>query len=293
MKNVSSIIVGITSKKQFSLAVREAQKLAKLFDAKIYPVHVIEPLSINSLYPGSGDETVQRVADEIQGEIHRLYPTSSESPIEPPIIAVGDTAKEISRIAHKVRPSLIVMGRHSEGDFYSFRRSHADRLVKYAQNPVWIHPDHAITNLPKRILCPVDFTDNCLRAAQSAVSLAKMTQAQLDFIHVMPTPRNHSGFDGYISVHTELPQVNQDHYRRNTEIQFESLLTKLNLGDLNVATHIEYGEISDSVNTFSQENNNDLIVIGASSHSTIEKIFLGSTVRYILHDTKIDTLIIK
>ena len=293
MKNISSIIVGITSKKQFSLAVREAQKLAKLFNAKVYPVHVIEPLSISSLYPGSGDKTVQRVADELQGEILRLYPSSPESPIEPPIIAVGDTAKEIARIAHKVRPSLIVMGRHSEGDFYSFRRSHADRLVKYAQDPVWVHPDHTITHLPKRILCPIDFTDNCLRAARAAVEVAKETQAQLDLIHVMPTPRNHSGFDGYVTIHTELSQVNQEHYRRNAEIQFEALLPKLALGNLQVATHIEYGEISDCINTFAQDNKSDLIVIGASSHSTIEKLFLGSTVRYILHDTKIDTLIIK
>ena len=293
MKEINSVIVGITSKKQFNLAVREAQKISALFEAKLYPVHVIEPLSIRALYPGSGEETVQRVSDEIRGEIHRLYPDSPEHPIEEPIVTFGKPAKEIAKVAHKARPSLIVMGRHKEGNFYSFGNSHSERLVKYAQCPVWIHPDRAVTCIPKRILCPLDFSKNCKRAAEMALNIAKKTGASIDFLHVMPTPKIYSGFDGYMSIHTEVPQINEDLYRRNSEVEMSNFLTELDSQGVEINSHIEFGEISNSISLFAKNKAAQLIVLGASSHNSIEQIFLGSTVHYVLHEALCDTLIVK
>ncbi|MDD7986881.1 universal stress protein [Lentisphaera marina] len=293
MKNIETIIVGVTSKKQFSLAVREAQKLSELFGALIYPVHIIEPLSVKLFHPKSTDEVLDKVMIKLSDEIQRLYPDHGNHKIEAPLISVGNTAKELADIAKKIGNSLIVIGRHSSGLKHMLSKSHAERLVKYAEGPVWIHPDKAFTGIPKKILCPVDFTTACQKAAAEALSFAEQTGADLEFVHVLPEVINYSDFDGYLSTNNGISEITDDVFRKEAELQFSSLYNLLNIDVGRHPHHVRFGDPSAQINDFAAEIKADLLVVSSSSNHKLEKLITGSTVRHIIHDAKIDVLVVK
>ncbi|WDE98185.1 universal stress protein [Lentisphaera profundi] len=293
MKNIETIIVGVTSKKQFSLAVREAQKLSQLFGALIYPVHIIEPLSVKLLHPKSTDEVLDKIMIKLSDEIQHLYPDNGHHKIEAPLISVGNTAKELASIAKKIGNSLIVIGRHSTGFMHMLGKSHAERLVKYAEGPVWIHPDKAFTGIPKRILCPVDFTAACQKAAAQALLFAQQTGADLEFIHVLPEVINYSDFDGYLSSNDGVTQITDDVFRKEAEQQFRRLYNLLNIEPERYPHHVRFGDPSAQIHLFAEETKAELIVVSSSSNHNIEKMITGSTVRHIIHDAKIDILVVK
>ena len=293
MKNIETIIVGVTSKKQFSLAVREAQKLSELFGALIYPVHIIEPLSVKLLHPKSTDEVLDEMMMKLSDEIQRLYPDHGTHKIEAPLISVGNTAKELANIAKKIGNSLIVVGRHSSGLMHMLGKSHAERLVKYAEGPVWIHPDKAFTGIPKKILCPVDFTNSCQKAAAEALSFAEQTGAKLEFIHVLPEVINYSDFDGYLSTNSGVTEITDDVFRKEAETQFRRLYNLLNIDEERHPHRLRFGDPSAQIHILAEEIKADLIVVSSSSNHKLEKMITGSTVRHIIHDAKVDVLVVK
>ena len=293
MKNIQTIIVGVTSKKQFSLAVREAQKLSDVLGALIYPVHIIEPLSVKLLHPSSSDQIIDEMTLKLSDEIQRLYPDHGVHKIEAPLISVGNTAKELAYVAKKIGDSLIVVGRHSGGLMHMLGRSHAERLVKYAECPVWIHPDKAFTGVPKRIVCPIDFSVSCRKTATQALEFAQMIGAELEFIHVLPEVINYSDFDGYISVHNEVTEITDDIFRKEAESQFERFYNDLGIDQKRHPSHIQFGDPAAQINIFAEDHKFDLIIVGSSTNHKLEKMITGSTVRHLIHDAKVDILVLK
>jgi len=56
---------------------------------------------------------------------------------------------------------------------------------------------------------------------------------------------------------------------------------------------IEFGVEGQTIVSFADYNNFDLIVIGSRGMGKIREVFLGSTSNYVLHTSKIPVLIIK
>ena len=141
----------------------------------------------------------------------------------------------------------------------------------------------------KKVLIAIDYNPISEKVAEAGYALAQKLGAQVCLIHVVADISYYSaqyptfmGYDGYgmtadLSVASEM--------RKYTEEFLESAASHLK--DPTVSTHLAEGDTANAILDYSEEWNADLIVMGTHSHSTLEKLFLGTVASKVLEKTKI------
>jgi nucleotide-binding universal stress UspA family protein len=122
-------------------AFQIAVDLAKENQATLLVVHVVETLGAENVTYG---EAVSQVQPE--GYHHRLWedfcrriPSVAAAIQVKPLLAQGDPAKEIDRIARAEQCDLVVMGTHGRtGLEHLLMGSVAERVVRYVPCPVLV-----------------------------------------------------------------------------------------------------------------------------------------------------------
>jgi nucleotide-binding universal stress UspA family protein len=103
----------------------------------------------------------------------------------------GSTVEQLLLEAEQCRADLIVMGTHGRSGVQRLvLGSVAEKVLRRATCPVMTVPpgtrvDPAALELPKTILCAVDFSDASLRALEYAMSMAQESDATLLLMHVV------------------------------------------------------------------------------------------------------------
>ena len=184
------------------------------------------------------------------------------------------------------------MGRHNEGVLHKFLTTEAERIIAHSDTPVWVHPHRNISRIPKTIVCALDFSENCKRAAEAAVVVAKKCESKLHFIHVIPESSGYVDMEGQLNIYYPQEEAEREQIHHNIANVMNELIQGLNLVDVDYEQKILFGGAADAVSRFCDELDAELLVIGSSSHTTFEKIFMGSTMRWLLNSFKQDILVI-
>ncbi|WDE95634.1 universal stress protein [Lentisphaera profundi] len=292
MMHIDNIVTGVFSEHHFSMAVRESQKLATVFKAKIRPVHVIETLGFNPFYPRETEESRLGALEKFKKDVDHLYNKHGASHVEEPVVQIGRIHNELVAVANKHSNSLIVVGRHTEGVMHKFLTTEAERIIAHASTPVWVHPHRSISRLPQTIVCALDFSENCKRAADVAVMVAKACSAQIYFVHVIPESTGYVDLEGQLNVYYPQEDVERDLIHDNVLKLMKEAVQNLDLEGLCYAEKVCSGGAADGVKRVCDEVDAELLVMGASSHSSVERLFMGSTMRWLLNDFKEDILVI-
>jgi nucleotide-binding universal stress UspA family protein len=133
----------------------------------------------------------------------------------------------------------------------------------------------------KRILCGVDFSDNSVRAFQTAVALAKATRAEVSVVHVIEP----------------LPMTDQDIFalEEKARTALEALVREW-------ANELDGGQVSTTVTTgrafvelvnMARELEADLAVLGAKGITLLEEPFIGTTTEHVLKEAPCSVLVTK
>lgn len=292
MMHVDNIITGVFSEHHFSMAVRESQKLANVFKAKVRPVHVIETLGFNPFYPRETEESRLEALDKFKADVDHLYNKHGASHVEEPVVQIGRIHNELVRVANEHDNSLIVVGRHNEGMMHKFVTTEAERIIAHASTPVWVHPHRNISRLPQTIVCALDFSENCKRAAEVAVMVAKSCAAQLYFVHVIPESTGFVDLEGQLNVYYPQEDVEREEVNKKVSEVMADMMASLDLEGLCYAEKILSGGAADGVKRLCDEVSAELLVMGSSSHSSIERLFMGSTMRWLLNNYEEDVLLV-
>jgi len=292
MLRVDNIITGVFSEHHFSMSVREAQKLAKVFKARIKPVHVIETLGMNPFYPKEKSQAKAQALAKFTEDVERLYNKHGASHVDEPEVHMGRIHNEICEVAKKYSNSLIVMGRHKEGVMHRFLTTESEKVIAQGQSPVWVHPHRNISRLPQKIVCGLDFSTNCFRAAQSAVMVAKACSAELIFVHVVPESSGYVEMEGQLNIYYPMEDQEREVMHESVNETLKSMLNQLEFENVKYTEKILYGGAADGVISIARDSDADLIVIGKSSHGMFERLFMGSTLRWVLNEFDRDVLII-
>lgn len=141
----------------------------------------------------------------------------------------------------------------------------------------------------KKVLIAIDYHPVSEKIAEAGYELAKKLGAQVCLIHVVADVGYYStqyptfmGYDGY-GVAADLNVASE--MRKYAEDYLESAASHLN--DPQVSTHLAEGDTVDALLEYAEEWRADLIVMGTHSHSTLEKLFLGTVASKVLEKTKI------
>ncbi|HWQ64295.1 MAG TPA: universal stress protein [Methanospirillum sp.] len=146
----------------------------------------------------------------------------------------------------------------------------------------------------KRILIGVDGSPESMKALRDAVRLAKLLNATLDLLFVIP-PRIYAQCaeqDIVVhqkngnAMHTSLLQMEENEL-------FDAIKTVSTEEGHEVAIHTRVGDAVEGLIEFSQSHGNDLIVVGSSGKGMAGRLILGSVSTGVVHQSHVAVLVVK
>lgn len=143
----------------------------------------------------------------------------------------------------------------------------------------------------KRILVPTDFSNFAFEAAKTAADIARKTNAELVFLHVVTMPNYESGI---------LPFQDNSDFSENLFIMklvkqnFQKLLAADFLQGLKVAEAISYSGVYESITENIESHSIDLIVMGTHGASGyVNEFFIGSNTDKVVRKSTIPVIAVK
>ena len=136
----------------------------------------------------------------------------------------------------------------------------------------------------KRILVPLDGSQNSFRGLNYALIIARNCQAVITGMYVTPlNPPESPEQKGYI----------RNFLLKNANKFMEKAKTRCAQNGILFHHEILHGDEGPKIVEFAHEKKFELVVIGSRGMSNIKEMFLGSTSNYVLHKSKIPILIVK
>jgi nucleotide-binding universal stress UspA family protein len=165
--------------------------------------------------------------------------------------------------------------------------STAERLVSTCTRPMLVV--RQIAHAPyQSILVPVDFSAASAASVRCAAAMAP--EARLRLLHAFEAP-----FEGKLRTAGVRERLLRD-YRKRAEDeareQMAALGADVGLDRTKDETLIVHGRAVARILEQEQEDDCDLIVVGARGDSRIEAFFLGSVTRRVLADSQADVLVV-
>jgi nucleotide-binding universal stress UspA family protein len=164
-------------------AFARAAQLAMQHEAKLTLVHIVRKELSN--YDSEAESSLTDVALERAERKLREY--SLPAPLDTNFrVAIGDPAREISRLVQETEAELIVLGLHHEPPIRDmFLDTIAYCTIQRSHVPVLVVKER--TRGPyRRVLVPTDFSPCAKRALHAAVALAP--EAEFHVLNVYETP---------------------------------------------------------------------------------------------------------
>ena len=274
-------------------AAERAAALAHSLGATLDLVHVVPAPPLERLRRLVGElpeDLAQRWLADSQAALHALATALAQRHrLAPGVhVASGALLGEIARVADATSADLIVLGaRGSSFVRHYVLGSTAERLVSTCTRPMLVV--RQIAHAPyQSILVPVDFSAASAASVRCAAAMAP--EARLRLLHAFEAP-----FEGKLRTAGVRERLLRD-YRKRAEDeareQMAALGADVGLDRTKDETLIVHGRAVARILEQEQEDDCDLIVVGARGDSRIEAFFLGSVTRRVLADSQADVLVV-
>lgn len=139
----------------------------------------------------------------------------------------------------------------------------------------------------KKILVGVDGSDEAEKAFTKAVQVAIRNKAELVIVNIIDS-RAFQGISGFENV------IADDTLKSAKEFVGRYEKTARDAGVENIKTRIEFGSpkvlLSDTV---PREEGVDLIMVGSTGLTAIERLLIGSVAEYIIRSAPCDVLVVR
>jgi nucleotide-binding universal stress UspA family protein len=124
----------------------------------------------------------------------------------------------------------------------------------------------------KKILVPVDFSENSQKILRSAVQIAEKFSAGLSVVFVVQSFEDYSGF---FVPHMPISQFEEEMVQ-SAEKKMESFL-KENLDEtISCDSKILAGDVAEEIISYAEREKAGLIVMGTHGYKGLEKVLFGS-----------------
>lgn len=143
----------------------------------------------------------------------------------------------------------------------------------------------------KRILVPVDGSEATESVVGQAISLARAYHAQLDLLNVIQVAQFSDGLVSSMSLSQDQTQT----LVTTTTDQLNDLRqAALDAGVSDVDIHIRFGNPKQVIaHDFIEDHHNDLVVIGSTGLSAVERWIVGSVTSYVMKNAAADVVVVK
>ncbi len=256
--------------------------LAREFEARLYICHVIDLSSIAiygefQLNPVDQQNRIRKQAAEQLDQIIGEQPVKWE-----PLITVGHTADEISRLVDEKAIDLVIAAtRGRSGLKRLILGSVTERLMRVLSCPLLVvhSPEHEFVNPVsqqirlKKILVGCDFSPDSDLAFQQALSLAQEFEADLHLAHVVEP----SASSELLKPDKALSDEIQQGLHQRLTAKLIAMVPEDARNWCTPQTRILEGQPYEALAQYAKTHAIDMIVLGVRGHGLVKTLFLGST----------------
>ena len=231
-----------------------AAAIARRYRSKLSVVHVIPTDVYRSVPAELMGEALKQTKGYVQDAMrNQLALEFLQGVLNEGVIREGQVAPELLKLADELKTGLLVIGtRGHQGLERLLEGSVAEEVFRQAPCPVLVVPPAAgeQSGLPiQTVLFPTSFSENSLRAAPYAFSLARRHRARLILLHVSP--------EGVSSSRKKLVRL-----REAGEERLRALVPTKDGPNSEVLFYVEFGPVAERIVRVAVENGADLIVLG-------------------------------
>jgi len=272
-------------------ALHYASALAGWYEAKLTALYMFPLIPVMDVPPPVlDDQTRDRLLEDLR-RVTACVPR--EVPLELRVEKCDSVHEAIQEYAACAGVDLLVMGSHGRSGFTRvLLGSVAERVIRQAPCPTMIVPARVpdvVADGPVRfrtILCPVDFSDNSLLAAEYAMNLAEETDAQLRLLHVISMP---PGLDELeLTLQDVRAQVEADRLQR-----LEHLIPAEAPSYCTVQSAVRTGAVHQEILAAAGEQPSDVIVLGAHGRGAVDAAFFGSNAARVARAANCPVLVVR
>ncbi len=282
MKLLDKILVPVTLEANRNSHLETAVVLAKTFKSQIIMIHVLPE---EAKHESVNQYVLKYVKKDLDAMIKDLH---LEDVKIKRIIEYGNTFDRIITTAEDEDVNLILFSNFIEEQNGKFSMDVvAEKLVRKSDKPIWVvkEGDKAF---PKAMLCTVDFSDASRRALNNAIKIARTFKKRLYILNIMKPVENN--FSPRYSIDFE--EENKKIARENKKL-FEEFLAEFNFTDLDYETKIEKGEPAAEIKSFVSRKNIDLLFMGATGKTFLQRVLLGSVTEKLIRELPSSMVITK
>jgi nucleotide-binding universal stress UspA family protein len=145
----------------------------------------------------------------------------------------------------------------------------------------------------RTILVPVDGSEWSFRAAKYAVKIAKMSNAQIVWVHAvvsLPTSA-YANVHAGVLVPRYIEEAKKEAQKWFDEI--DAIAKKAGVVRLSTEFILDVFSVADALITYAERNNIDLIVIGTKGRTGLKKFVLGSVASGVVSHAKCPVLVVR
>ncbi|HLV38231.1 universal stress protein [Xanthomarina sp.] len=139
----------------------------------------------------------------------------------------------------------------------------------------------------KKIIVPVDFSEESEFALEAAAMLAKKNGAEILALHMLEIS------NAVLTKADGIKQIETIYFLRLAEKKFEEFLDKDYLKNIKVTPIVKQFKVFSEVNDIAIETGADLIVMGSQGASGIKEILVGSNTEKVVRHSEVPVLVIK
>lgn len=139
----------------------------------------------------------------------------------------------------------------------------------------------------KKILVPIDGSQNSFRGLKKAIDIAKQFDATITSVYVIAMSYNKP---------SQVKTPYGKELLRKAEGFFDRAKKQANRKGVTLKEKIIFGRAGEEITNFAQSKKRkrfDLIVIGARGLGSIKEAFLGSVSNYVVHKSRVPVLVVK
>ncbi|MFK7936788.1 MAG: universal stress protein [Saprospiraceae bacterium] len=284
---LSHVLVALDMTDHDRILLQAARYLAERLDtSRTYFAHVLPQLdfspevtrAIEKLNNGKNSIT-QQIQNRIQTEVEVAFLTATVD-TGTILVNAGKPYDQISEWASTYDADLIIVGHKVQSEVYSMI---ATRLARNLKASVWFVPKTekvAVNN----ILVPIDFSENAMRALQTAIQWKRRDdRVKITPCHVYSKSLSYYMYGEYYSW--ALDEDIHKYYQ-----QYQGFLDRFAIDDSELQDLIlvenERFNTAYSIRQRARLGKFDLIMVGATGHSSLHSLVIGSVTEELLEKEK-------
>jgi len=257
-------------------AAEHALSVARLFDATVHLVNVVDVQDAGGLFSAGGvdEEFIERLEDEARETISEVENLADPDDDVRTAVVRGKPSEGILDYAEENDADLVFMGTHGRTGLNRYvTGSVTERVVRLADVPVFTvraTERSVLGDGYDDILIPTDGSECAAAAIDHGLAIAEQYDATVHAVSVVDVRALTSSDD--IPPQTRLLEQFEEQGEKATE----SVAERAREAGLDATTEVRDGIPARSLLDYANENDVDLIAMGTHGRTGFQRYFLGS-----------------